>query len=237
MVKKLLSMGPDTSVSFDELHSDEFSFSVSVDGTRLKEALERSWQGFSKQLIDESKSKQSPKYRGFRSIGKIPYDLVAGDFKERFSVPFEEAVALNARDASVSEVIHAFLNERGLKSDDIEYRVIEKYDWKIEGAELLSMDDQQAKGAAYIKYELYLEVSPQLQPLDLEKLSVEVLEVQVTEKDAEDDLKLWAKSNKRGVPCEPRIAKDGDIVAIDLTINAPGGSVNKNDFLVELSTC
>jgi FKBP-type peptidyl-prolyl cis-trans isomerase (trigger factor) len=235
MLKKMLEVGPDTSVSFGELNDSEFNFSVSVDGTKLKEALERSWQGFSKQLIEESKSKQSAKYRGFRNIGKIPYDLVAGDFKERFKVPFVEAVALNARDASVSEVIQAFLNERGLKADDIEYRVIEKYDWKLDG-ELLSMELDQAKDAAHIKYELYIETSPQLKPLELEKLSVDLLEVCVTEKDAEDDLKLWAKSNKRGVPCEPRAAKNGDIVVIDLTINAPGGSVNKKDFLVELGS-
>lgn len=233
---------PETAISTKAINDREFVFSVNITEKKLKEALEASWHNFSNRVKQQAARHgwrgKYVKFHDFRNAKMIPYNNIARYFESEFKVPFVNAVVHNLRDESSNYVTARFLQSKGLDVEDVEHRDIEQFGWELNGDYIAAMDDESgAHSGFFMKYEMYLEISPQLKPIDFKSLDLGVYNVVISEEDAREDLKQWAKLNKRGKPCAPRPAKNGDIVEVDLTVSSKSrGTQNLNGRLIELGS-
>lgn len=151
---------------------------------------------------------------GFRP-GKAPLSLL----KTRFG----DAMRGEVLQEAVNEGSHQAIHERGLRP-----------------AIQPKIDITSADPGADLAFTIEVEVLPEITPMDFKTIELERLDIQIEDKDVDEELKRRAEMVKRTEPVkEPRPAKNGDVVVIDFEGQVDGKPLpgGKGDgFYLELGS-
>ncbi len=127
---------------------------------------------------------------GFRP-GKVPTTIL----KKRFG----DAVMGEVLQEAVADSANQAINERGMKP-----------------ALQPDIDVGEYKEGRDLEYTIAIEVLPEIEPMDLSKVELELLKPKIDEKEVDDTLERLAEQHKHAdLVEEPRAAKDGDVAVID----------------------